>query len=193
MLFIIARTSNTSCSIHRARISSTLSSALSLKPDVSILSPARAPAVSDNPVVSLSSISAITNKLDSVVQSNIRVKVTSIIDSTTVRSPSTSIDSNSKRSILSQVSHDSILVIGCKGVVTSDSNNWGSVHEVIHTVPSLCCGSRSVGVIFFCNMSEELDVCVAELRNRSHTATSSTTGERVGSAGCDLLRRQLWG
>merc|ERR1719249_646086 len=182
VLFIIARSSNTSSSIHRTRISSTLSSALPLKSDVSILSPARAPAVPNNPVVSLRSISAVTNKLDSVVQGNIRVKVTSIIDSATIRTPSTGIDSKSKRSNLSQVSHDSILVIGCKGVVTSDSNNGGSVHEVIHTVPSLCCGSGSVGIILFCNMSEELDVCVAELWNRSHTTTSSS-----GSVGIILF------
>merc|ERR1711999_20587 len=102
---------------------------VTLKPDISILSPARAVAVPNNPVVSLRSVSAIANKLDSVVQGNIGVKVTSIIDSATVRSPSTGIDSNSKRSNLSQVSHDSILVISCKGVVTGDSDNRGSVHD----------------------------------------------------------------
>merc|ERR1719215_167965 len=71
MLFIIARTTNTSSTIHRSRVGSTLSSGLSLQTDVSILSPPGSPAVSDNPVVTLSWISTITNHLNSMIQTDV--------------------------------------------------------------------------------------------------------------------------
>merc|ERR1711936_80078 len=141
---------NTCCSIHRSGVSSTLRGSLFLQSDVAAFSPA----VPYNPVVSERFISAISPQLDSVVQSNVGVKVTAIIDTTTISSPSTGIDSNSQGPHLRQMGHDSFLVIGGEGVVPGDTNNRCGVHEVVHAVSGLCGAARSVREVILSDVSK---------------------------------------
>jgi hypothetical protein len=186
MLFIIARSSNTSSTIHRSRVGSTLRSGLSLQTDVTILSPSGSPAVSDNPEVTLSSISTITNHLDSMIQTDVIREAAPVKDTARVEAPVGGIYSNSQRTNVSKVEHGGILIIR-HGVITSDSNNRGSIGDIIQTVSGLKGVSRLVRVAVFCGMSEKLDVSVAKLRDGSHATTGTTASQSVRGAGSDLL------
>ena len=46
-------------------------------------------------------------------------------------------------------------------------------------------------VVLLSDQAEELNVGVGELRDGSHAASSTSALERVGSAGSDLLSRQV--
>merc|ERR1712055_332182 len=192
MLFIIAWSSNTSCAVHGCGVSTTLWGGLSLEPDIATLAPARPPAVPHNPVVALSLICSVSNKLHCVVQGNVGVEGAAIVDTTSISSPSTSVHGNSKGSLLCKVGHDCFLVVGGHGVVSSDSHHRSSVHEVVHAVPGIGGGSGGVGVVILSDVAEQLDVGVSKLGNRAHAAPSSTTLERVGGAGGHLLGGKDW-
>ena len=67
------------------------------------------PAVSDNPVVTLSWISTITNHLNSMIQTDVIREAASIKDTARVEAPGGGINSNSQRTNISKVSHGGIL------------------------------------------------------------------------------------
>ena len=134
MLLIITGTINTSCTIHGAGVSATLGLRVSPQSDVTILSPSCAPAVPHKPVVTQAGISSVSNQLDSMVESNVGAVAASLIDTSTVWSPSTGIDSDSKRSNLSQMLHDLFLVVGGESVIARETNSWWHSIVVIATV-----------------------------------------------------------
>ena len=144
VLFIIAWSSNTSCAVHGGGVSAALWGCLSLQPNIATLAPARAPAVPHQPVVTLGLVCAIPNQLHSVVEGDVGVKGAAIIDTTTIASPPTGIHSNSQGSLLCQVGHHSLLVIGGHGVVSGDPHHGGGVHEVVHAVASVGGGAGGV-------------------------------------------------
>merc|ERR1712037_912823 len=147
VLLIIAGASNTGSAVHWGRVGAALGLSVPGQSDVATLAPAGSPAVPHNPVIALGSVSAVANKLHSVVESNVAVIGTSRVNSRAVSTPSGSVHSDTKRTNLSKMGHNGILVIGGKSVVASDSHNRSSVGEVIHVVPSLGGRSRSVWVV----------------------------------------------
>jgi hypothetical protein len=186
MLFIISRSSNTCCSVHRGGVSSALHLRVPLEPDVSALAPGSTPAVPDQPVVSLSGIGSVSDQLDGVVQSNVLVEVASVKYSSAVPAPEGGIDGDGEGSDVGDVVHGGLEVVG-NGVVSGDSYERGGVQDIVVAASSV--GSRSGGVRVVClsRVSEELDVGVSELGDGSPASTGSSAGEGVGGAGGDLL------
>jgi len=109
-----------------------------------------------------------------VVESNVAVISASRVDSRAVSTPAGSVHSDTKRTNLSKMGHNGILVIGGKSVVASDSHNGSRVGEVVHAVSSLGGGSGGVRVVRLGSVAEQLDVSVTELRDGS-IATSSAS------------------
>merc|ERR1711971_238306 len=175
VLLIIAGFSNTGSAVHWGRVSAALSLSVPGQPDVATLAPSGSPAVPHNPVVALSSVGAVADKLHGVVKSNVAVIGTPREDTRAVSTPGRSIHSDTERSNLSKMGHDGILVVGGKSVVASDSNNRGGVGEVVHAVSILSGGSRGVRIVSLGNVAEQLDVSVTKLRDGSIAASGAST------------------
>merc|ERR1719418_151125 len=120
VLLIIARASNTGSAVHWGRVGAALGLSVPGQPDVASLTPSGSPAVPHNPVIALSRVGAVANKLHSVVESNVAVIGASREDSRAVSTPAGSVHSNTERTNLSKMGHNGILVIGSKSVVASD-------------------------------------------------------------------------
>merc|ERR1712012_870794 len=179
MLLIVARSSNTSCSVHWGGVSAALGLSVPGQPDVATLSPPGAPAVPHNPVVALGLVGAVADQLDSVVESNVTVIGAARVDSRAVPSPSRGVHGNSKRADLSKVGHDGLLVVGGERVVAGDANSGGSVREVVHAVSSFSGGAGGVRVVGLHGVAKQLDVSITKLRDGAIATSSASTGKRV--------------
>jgi len=74
ILLVAAHSSDTCRSVQRGRIDAALGLRLPLQPDVAGLAPGGAPAVPDQPVVAIGSVSSISGELDHVVEANVLVE-----------------------------------------------------------------------------------------------------------------------
>ena len=88
VLLIRAGASNTSRAVHGGGVSPALGLSVPPQSDEAILTPASAPTVPDNPVITLLR-GAIAHHLDSVVHGNVGVVVTAVIDTALVTAPPT--------------------------------------------------------------------------------------------------------
>ena len=88
------------------------------------------------------------------------------------------------------MSHDGVLVVGSKSVVPGQPNGGGHAVIVVLAVSSLGGGPGGVGPVILGHVAEELEVGVAELRDGSHAASGTATGESVRSAAGHLLGGQ---
>merc|ERR1719180_616628 len=89
VLLIIARSSNTGSAVHWGRVSAALGLRVPGQPDVATLAPSGSPAVPHDPVIALSSISAVANQLHGMVKSNVAVIGTPREDTRAVSTPET--------------------------------------------------------------------------------------------------------
>merc|ERR1719370_1928909 len=96
VLLIIAGSSNTGSAIHWGRVSTTLGLSVPGQSDVATLAPSGSPAVPHNPVIALSSVSAVPNQLHGVVKSNVAVIGAPRVDTRAVSTPARSIHSDTE-------------------------------------------------------------------------------------------------
>merc|ERR1719458_1767864 len=185
MLLIRPGASHTSRAVHGGGVSPALGLGISPQPDEAILAPAGAPAVPDNPVISLLG-GTVAHHLHRVVHGDVGVVVAAVIDAALVAAPPTGVDGDCERPDLGDVLHHGVLVIGGEHVVPGEADTRGHAVIVIGAVTGHSV-TRGVWPLVLGHMSEELDVGVGELGDGAHAAPSAATGERVGSAGSHLL------
>merc|ERR1719175_602644 len=177
------------CCIH-----STLWGSLPKNPDVTILSPGLSPAVPDEPVVNNAGgaeVRAVSDQLDGVVQLDVLVVRAAGEHSTVVILEGVCSHRDGKRSNISKVGHDGILVIGRQVVVAGDGGNWVEGGKVVSAILIVCCCSRDIWVVSFRDLAKELDVVIGKGRGGTLATSVSTTVESVGCTGGDLLSREL--
>ena len=112
-------------------------------------------------------------------------------DTYLVAAPVRGVSSNSKRSDLSNVVHDGILVIGSQGIVTCHTDHRGHLLQVIHTLPAITGAAGHVRPVGVRDGTEELEIVEAELSNRSPAASGTSAGESVGGTAGHLLGGEL--
>merc|ERR1719351_637721 len=131
---VLDLTNNTGGSVHGGGVSSTLGLGISPQSDETILAPSCSPTVPHDPEVSISGICSVSDQLDGVVQGNVGGVGAALVDSTTIGSPATGVDSDGKRSNIGEMFHDLLLVVGGEGVVSWQSNCWRHAIVVVAAV-----------------------------------------------------------
>merc|ERR1719458_1258473 len=134
MLLIRPGASHTSRAVHGGGVSPALGLAIPPQPDEAVLAPAGAPAVPDNPVISLLG-GAVAHHLHCVVHGHVGVVVTAVIDAALVTAPPTGVDGDGEGPDLGDVLHDGVLVIGGQHVVAGEADTRGHAVIVIGAVP----------------------------------------------------------
>ena len=89
VLLIGAGAVSTGGTVHGGGVSPALGLGVPPQPDEAVLAPARAPAVPDNPVITVR-VRAVAHQLDGVVKSDVGGVLAAVIDTAVVSSPATS-------------------------------------------------------------------------------------------------------
>merc|ERR1719242_1577572 len=182
---------NTAAAIQGRGVNGALWGRLSAQSDVTALTPGGSPRVLDQPEVALSRVSSVSDQGDGMVHHHVAVVVASIEDTTVVGAPVRGGHGGGEGALSGEMVHQS------GGIIVGKSLEAHGHHSGVRG----CCvkladivvasASTCIGIVVFCDNSEERCVGVGQRLNGSHTAAGASTLKWVGDTADKVLGAQF--